>query len=87
MLAQAGTAKKPAALLFTAKYETPLAYKALAQQLKDRAVFGEVRASNAVVSDRFAVGKYPTLLVFCPADQEQVSALYHSPELDASPAC
>lgn len=71
-LSQAAAAKKPAALLFTDKYETPLAFKALSQQMKDKAMLGEVRASNAVVSDRFAVGKYPTLLVFCAGDQDQV---------------
>lgn len=58
---------RPAALLFTDKYETPIAYKGVAYQLRDAVSFGEVRAANVVVSDLYGVGKYPTLLVFCPA--------------------
>ena len=64
--------KKPAVLLFTDKYDTSLLYKALAFQLRDSALFGEVRASNAMVADRFGVGKYPTLLVFCEGSEDAI---------------
>ena len=66
-LKAAGAGKKGGAvLLFTDEYDTPLVYKSLAYQMKDSVGFGEVRASNLQVSDAFGVGKYPTLLYFCP---------------------
>ena len=66
-LKAAGQGKKGGALfLFTDQYETPLVFKSLAYQVKDTVGFGEVRASNLQVSDAYAVGKYPTLLYFCP---------------------
>ena len=71
-LAAASQANRPGVLLFTAKYDTSLLYKSLAHQLRDIMNFGEVRASNAVLADRFGVGKYPMLLVFCGGDESKV---------------
>lgn len=72
MLAAGKRHKKPCALLFTAKYDTSALYKSMAHSFKDVMKFGEVRATNLVVSDKYAVGKYPTLLVFCNGDESQV---------------
>ena len=71
-LASAAKVRQPAVLLFTDKYDTSLLYKGLSFQLRDVATFGEVRASNAIVSDKFGVGKYPTLLVFCEGNEDAV---------------
>jgi thioredoxin-like negative regulator of GroEL len=72
-VAAASGKNQPAALLFTDAYETPVAYKGVAYQMRDSASFGEVRAANVVVSDLYGVGKYPTLLAFCPSSSSSAS--------------
>lgn len=72
LLASANKKKRTAAMLFTSKFDTSAMFKSLAFSFKDSIMFGEVRASNAAVSDRFGVGKYPVLLVFCGGDESQV---------------
>jgi len=68
--------KAGAMVLFTDEYETPLLYKGLAYQLRDKLAFGEVRASNLQVSDHFGVGKYPTLLFFCGGEEASAVVEY-----------
>ena len=57
------------ALLFTSKYETPLALKAVAFATRGSTAFGEVRGGNANLADRFGIKKYPALLAFCGGDE------------------
>lgn len=59
------------ALLFTDKFETPAAFKALSYQFRGGALpLGEARGANLQLSNRFGVGEYPTLIAFCDGDEK-----------------
>jgi protein disulfide-isomerase A6 len=57
------SSSKRCALLFTDKFETSGATKALALMMQGRLAIGEVRASNQKLSRLLRVKKYPTLMV------------------------
>ncbi|CAM9508961.1 unnamed protein product, partial [Heterosigma akashiwo] len=67
----AGGATGACALLFTDKFETPAAFKALSYQFRGGALpLGEARGANLQLSNRFGVGEYPTLIAFCDGDEK-----------------
>ena len=59
-------------LLFSNRKESSALYKSLALRYKGKLAFGEVRPSNAEISNKFGVSKYPTLVAICGGDEKQV---------------
>jgi curved DNA-binding protein CbpA len=56
----------PALLYWSAKYDTPLLLKTLAQQYKGKLVVGEVRGGNKALAGVYGVESFPELMVVCP---------------------
>jgi len=50
-------------LLFTDKKGTPLIYKALSVNFKNKLFFGIVRLDEEILKKKYKVTKYPTILV------------------------
>ena len=55
-----------AVLLLTDKYETSSMYYSLAYQFRTNFVFGECRAKNLKLAQKFGLKKYPLLMAFVP---------------------
>jgi hypothetical protein len=50
-------------LIFTERKTTAPLYKALSKQYKDKLVVGEVRSSEKGLVEKFAITKFPAILV------------------------
>ncbi|CAM9355383.1 unnamed protein product [Ectocarpus sp. 8 AP-2014] len=70
-------------ILFTNKFETSSALKALAFRYRGRVAFGEVRGKNDALANSFHISSYPSLVFFCGGDAG-VSFPYEG-ELKAEP--
>ncbi|CAM9662597.1 unnamed protein product [Sphacelaria rigidula] len=70
-------------VLFTDKYDTSAALKALSFRYRGRVAFGEVRGRNDALATSFQVASYPKLVFFCNGDPN-VSFTYEG-ELKADP--
>lgn len=55
-------------MLFTDKYDTSAALKALSFRYRARVAFGEVRGKNDALANSFQISTYPTLVFFCNGD-------------------
>ena len=59
---------KTKVILFTSKKETPILIKALSREFKEKIAFGEVRDSSTVLTKKFKIESFPTILAIDDPD-------------------